>query len=682
LTNPNSIQKIASGNTNLADKIVSSIRTAKAQIKDKFSSPYANKQGVEMTYSQLNEAEKLWNNALQQTAENKGEVRGDNVVRNSIIQKDNGDYKIIADRDIFKDVAPEDRNTVLKNFINENIRGNQYKALTDSEVLNVAQKNKTVQKLWRPGIAMYDAKYEARQNAAAHYDEALEASKKTSTQEAKNDKHNQTSVDKRNVEIEIPQYDDSGKFVGSSVWDAEISVLNNDKTAYDISRLKDITKDAHSDLSNLQKANPDIDRASLADMVSQQDNFVKRNEYKNVNDNSEPLVKNSLKENTSIDIGNGRKIENMNEIVELINDNHERTHNNVYAIRGDDRTFNVGDEIPKSSNFFDESESYGSELNGTSGTSIGYLWFDSDEDDINSIRTAIENNLNAYRYKNLYVISGTDEGYGTDNGETLVGNAEVVGKIQISDNENNNEKMQYSLKENVSSQQAKNDLSTDECQKRFAENVDKVFSGEMPSGKTVIVGDTPELLQKYGASNVPITINQNTMYKIAYPIGYFGAEEQGHNLGIPALKQLTKQIADPVAIIKSNSQDNSLVLLTEWNDTKDNPVIIPLHLDKNGIIGISNEVSSMYGKENFEALLTDREGNSTVLYTKNNEDIHQLLPAGLQLPEVVADDTLVGNSISQNEPNVKYSLKENSTTENMADELIKMKLLRSLRIHF
>jgi hypothetical protein len=299
LTNPNSIQKIASGNTNLADKIVSSIRTAKAQIKDKFSSPYANKQGVEMTYSQLNEAEKLWNNALQQTAENKGNVSSDNVVRNSIIQKDNGDYKIIADRDIFKDVAPEDRNTVLKNFINENIRGNQYKALTDSEVLNVAQKNKTVQKLYRPGIPMNSEKYAARQELVSHYDEALEASKKTGTQEAKNDKHNQTSVDKRNVEIEIPKFNNDGKLDGSSVWEAEISVLNDTKTAYDNSKLKDITKDAHSDLRNLQNANPNIDRASLADMVSQQDNFVKRNEYKNVNDNSEPIVKNSLKENTS-----------------------------------------------------------------------------------------------------------------------------------------------------------------------------------------------------------------------------------------------------------------------------------------------------------------------------------------------------------------------------------------------
>lgn len=203
-----------------------------------------------------------------------------------------------------------------------------------------------------------------------------------------------------------------------------------------------------------------------------------------------------------------------------------------------------------------------------------------------------------------------------------------------------------------------NDLLSEETQERFAENVDKVFSGEMPQRTVITVGNTPKLLQEYGASDVPITINQSTMYKIAYPTGYFGAEKQGHNLGIPALKQLPKQIADPMAILKSNSKDGSRVLLTEWEDTHGNPVIIPLHLDKDGIIGISNEVASAYGKQNIETLFVDELGQSNVLYTKNNEDIHQTLQTRLQLPGVVSDDTLVKYNISNSEDNVKYSLKE------------------------
>ena len=190
-------------------------------------------------------------------------------------------------------------------------------------------------------------------------------------------------------------------------------------------------------------------------------------------------------------------------------------------------------------------------------------------------------------------------------------------------------------------------LGTETNARRFYENVDKVFKGEISEREVIKIGKTPQILQDYGAKDLPITINQSTMYKIAYPKDYFGAKDQGHNLGIPSLKRLPSQIADPVAILKSKSQDNSLVLLTAWKDTNKYPVIVPLHLDKNSIIGMSNDIVSAYGKQNFNALLTDEKGNSTVLYTKNNEDIHQLLQSGLQLPGVVSDDTLINKIISQ-----------------------------------
>ena len=97
-------------------------------------------------------------------------------------------------------------------------------------------------------------------------------------------------------------YNDNGNLAGSSVWEAEISVLNDTKTAYDISQLRDITKNTHSDLRNLQEANPNIDRVSLSNIVSQQKNFVKSNPYKGVNNSeNEPIVNNSIKESDTIE---------------------------------------------------------------------------------------------------------------------------------------------------------------------------------------------------------------------------------------------------------------------------------------------------------------------------------------------------------------------------------------------
>lgn len=182
-------------------------------------------------------------------------------------------------------------------------------------------------------------------------------------------------------------------------------------------------------------------------------------------------------------------------------------------------------------------------------------------------------------------------------------------------------------------------ITSDENLARYAREVAGVFTGDLPERSMVAVGETPEVLTALGANPLQITMTQDTARKIAYPEGYLGGK---HNLGIPALKQLPTQIADPVAVLKSTTQPNSLVLLTAWEDTNGNPVIVPLHLDKQGAVTVENRVASAYGKGDMSAVLG--RNNENVLYTKNNEDIHQLIASRLQLPTATADDIL-GNSI-------------------------------------
>ena len=110
---------------------------------------------------------------------------------------------------------------------------------------------------------------------------------------------------------------------------------------------------------------------------------------------------------------------------------------------------------------------------------------------------------------------------------------------------------------------------------------------------------------------------------------------------------MPEQIADPVAILKSNTQkDKGRVILTEWNDKNNKPVIIALHINQNGAVEVENVIKSAYGKNNIEALLG--KNNENVIYTKNNEDIHQLLTVRLQLPEANTED-IFNNNLSQNE---------------------------------
>lgn len=178
---------------------------------------------------------------------------------------------------------------------------------------------------------------------------------------------------------------------------------------------------------------------------------------------------------------------------------------------------------------------------------------------------------------------------------------------------------------------------------RYRSDIDKVFSGDYPSGKLLSVGDTPELLTRYGATPLPMTMTQDAAYKIAYPEGYMGGK---HNLGMSVLKQLPYQIENPVAILKSNTQPSSIVLLTAWKDG-DKSIIVPLHLDKQGAISVENRIASAYQTGHMQSYLGEADNN--VLYTKNNEDVHQLLSNGVQFPKAMADDILAKNNISQAE---------------------------------
>ena len=191
------------------------------------------------------------------------------------------------------------------------------------------------------------------------------------------------------------------------------------------------------------------------------------------------------------------------------------------------------------------------------------------------------------------------------------------------------------------------DLTSQDNIARYRADIDKVFTGEYPSGKVIMLGETPGILQQYGAKPLHMTLTQDAAYKIAYPEGYFGGK---HNLGMSVLKQLPYQLANPVAVLRSASQNDSLVIVTAWKDGNTD-IIIPLHLNKQGSLELENRVASAYGKGHIESILGDRGQN--VLYTKNNEDIHQLLSKGVQFPQAMADDILAKNNIPQTTPEVK-----------------------------
>lgn len=195
-------------------------------------------------------------------------------------------------------------------------------------------------------------------------------------------------------------------------------------------------------------------------------------------------------------------------------------------------------------------------------------------------------------------------------------------------------------------------LTSEDNMNRYKAAVDGVFTGALPSGSDIVLGKTPSVLQQYGSPALNLHMTQSVARKIAYPFGYMGGK---HNLGLSALKNLPYQLADPIAIIENPQRNSrglaSKIVLTEWNDMDGKPVIVPIHLNAQGAVDVQNDIASAFGADYIRRIIGDNGEN--VLYTKNNEDIDQLLSKGRPVPQAMADDVLAKNSIDHATPNVK-----------------------------
>ena len=168
-------------------------------------------------------------------------------------------------------------------------------------------------------------------------------------------------------------------------------------------------------------------------------------------------------------------------------------------------------------------------------------------------------------------------------------------------------------------------------QSEYMKQIYDVMTGKAGEMDTVVLGNTPDILQKYGAKSIEMTMKPSVVRKITYTTNYLGLK-QGHNLGFYALEQLPQQLANPVAIAKSK-MPNSLIVFTEFLDADNSSVIAAIHLDKNGNIGVSNEVASVYGKRTFDNMVSDLRNSGKMLYEDKKRGLASLPVNGLQLSE-------------------------------------------------
>lgn len=136
----------------------------------------------------------------------------------------------------------------------------------------------------------------------------------------------------------------------------------------------------------------------------------------------------------------------------------------------------------------------------------------------------------------------------------------------------------------------------------FAKAIDNVVNGDIPKGR-ISMGTTPAVLKMLGVPDTEIRITGGIIQKV---MGEHLGIEKGnyshiHNLTPEALKQLPKQMNNPVAVFKSSTRNNAYVVLTELNETdsktgKQKPVVSALHINiGKGDVEVI-DVRSVYGR--------------------------------------------------------------------------------------
>lgn len=205
--------------------------------------------------------------------------------------------------------------------------------------------------------------------------------------------------------------------------------------------------------------------------------------------------------------------------------------------------------------------------------------------------------------------------------------------------------VRYSLNENADS--------------AFARAVDSVAGGATLA-KYINVGTTPDVLQMLGLPDVRVTISGEVLNKVM---------NGKHNVMPETLKQLPKQINDPVAVMKSETQPNAYVVLTELTERengRDKPVIAALHLkrSKQGLELIN--IASVYGRSNSQI---QRGLENDLLYWNKTKGSQFITAFGLQLPSHMQPNANLSARNIKTEADLSQYRKENSIRFSRTEDL-------------
>ena len=156
----------------------------------------------------------------------------------------------------------------------------------------------------------------------------------------------------------------------------------------------------------------------------------------------------------------------------------------------------------------------------------------------------------------------------------------------------------------------------------WEQSISEWKDGKMDESRTLtVLRSTPEILVRCGAENRAITISKSALDK---------STKKKHAVSIDDVRGLPSALEDPVAVLQSETEPDSLVVLTEFLEG-DKKVLVAIRLDRRESRHVVNSIRSIYGKDAFaiQGFLMRGRG----LYVNQKKTRALLQSRGLQLPK-------------------------------------------------
>ena len=193
-------------------------------------------------------------------------------------------------------------------------------------------------------------------------------------------------------------------------------------------------------------------------------------------------------------------------------------------------------------------------------------------------------------------------------------------------------------------------------QAKFEKKVDEIEKNTYNSDDAVIMGITPNILQKIGLAPLPLAMTKNHIYSVAVSDtrakseGRYHKNTNYHNLGFDAVKDIYNKISDPLMVIahpdfavkknKSKDSTHKVVVLVDLSvDGKQ--VIAPITVDYQGMYNNTlidvNLVATYFDKDNIndyikEAIALETMGKTGFFYLDKKRTQNIFKKSGYQLP--------------------------------------------------